>query len=456
MAKRKKKELSSEGKTELAKTIAEKSQTITRTYENIENVLGKFFRWMSNWLDKLLFNQKHGKLVALFLALLLYGMVNLSEGEGNLLDSGRTYQEINNVPVSVEVSDQLFEVDGLPETVNIKVFGLYSDLQGLSSSKYRIVADLSNFDVGTHEVTLKAEGFSSRLDVSIEPATRMVTMKKKIDKRFALGYEYVNLSSMDNIYELSKPELDKGEVIVRASEDTLSKISYVKALINVKGETEDFETDAEIVAYDENGDKVDVDIVPETMHAKVKVTKPEKEVPISILPHGIVPNGKAIESYTLDRPSVILYANNSVLDAINEVVINLPVNTLTGNMTIPMPIIYPTGVNKASETTVNISIKLADMEETRLEKIPILFENKSSEINFKLGEGTPSYTSVKIKGAKKVIEALTEDDVKVYVDFSEVKEAGSYELPLFVEGKNKLATYEAELGSIKVDAEKKS
>ena len=48
MAKNKKRtQLSSEGKTELAKAIAEKSQNFAKTYANVENQIGKFFRWLS-------------------------------------------------------------------------------------------------------------------------------------------------------------------------------------------------------------------------------------------------------------------------------------------------------------------------------------------------------------------------------------------------------------------------
>ena len=61
MAKKRKTPLSSERKTELAKTIAQKGQTFARTYASIEIKISKCFRWMSGWLDKLLFNQKHGK-----------------------------------------------------------------------------------------------------------------------------------------------------------------------------------------------------------------------------------------------------------------------------------------------------------------------------------------------------------------------------------------------------------
>ena len=56
MAKKKKSQLSAEGKTELAKAIAEKSQTFARTYANMETSVTKFFRWLSSWIDRLLFN----------------------------------------------------------------------------------------------------------------------------------------------------------------------------------------------------------------------------------------------------------------------------------------------------------------------------------------------------------------------------------------------------------------
>ena len=82
MAKKKKRtQLSSEGKTELAKAIAEKSQTFAKTYANVEIRLSRVFRWISGWVDKLLFNQKHGKIVALMVAVLFYfGMSSDNSG----------------------------------------------------------------------------------------------------------------------------------------------------------------------------------------------------------------------------------------------------------------------------------------------------------------------------------------------------------------------------------------
>ena len=133
---------------------------------------------------------------------------------------------------------------------------------------------MTDLTEGMHEVKLTTEGAPSGVDVVLEPSNAVVTIKKKSIRSFTLGFDYVNRFKMDSIYDLSEPELEQGEVYVRASNETLDKISYVKALISVKEDyTKDFETMATIAAYDENGDKMDVDIIPSKMKAKGKSNK---------------------------------------------------------------------------------------------------------------------------------------------------------------------------------------
>ena len=217
MAKKKKSQLSAEGKTELAKAIAEKSQTFARTYANMETSVTKFFRWLSSWIDRLLFNQKHGKLVALILAILFCFMVG-SDEDFDLFKANREVKTLNNLNVSTIVSEQAYEVSGIPENVTVEVIGESGDLQMLNlQDNYQIVADLSGLTEGTHDVTLQAKNFSSRLEVIIKPSTAVVTIKRKESKRYTLGYDFVNTIKMDSIYALSEPEFDQGEVVVRAS-----------------------------------------------------------------------------------------------------------------------------------------------------------------------------------------------------------------------------------------------
>ncbi|MEG1732232.1 MAG: CdaR family protein [Longicatena sp.] len=451
MAKKKKKtQLSSEGKTELAKAIAEKGQTFARTYARVEIWLSKFFRWISGWLDKLLFNQKHSKVIALILAFLFY--VTLNSTNSNIFETSKSAEVLGNYKVSRIISEQAYEVSNLPSTVKVRIIGDLSDIKSVKQQKnFRVVADMTDLQEGVHEVKLSVESAPSNVEVVLEPSNAVVTIKKKSIRKFSVGYDFANRSKIDSIYDLSEPELQQGEVLVRASADTLDRIAYVKALIKVDENIQsDFETKAKVYAYDDNGNRMDVDILPDTLKATVKVTKPSKEVPVSIVPTGIIPDNKAIESYKLDFPKVMIYANEAILKNISDIPISIPASTLTSDRDFSMPIILPNGVSKISQNIVNISIKLGKMETKTMQAVPISFENKIDGLTYDFDSGVANNVEVTLKGTKNVIDEIEKESLKVYVDVSKIDKAGTYEQPLLVSGKNKLATYEIKDGTVKI------
>lgn len=442
MAKKKKKtQLSSEGKTELAKAIAEKSQTFARTYANVEITVGKFFRWLSGWLDKLLFNQKHGKVVALILAVLFY--VTMNTDGTNIFESVKNAEDLGTIEVSPIISNQFFEVSNLPESVDVTLIGDLTDIKRVKQQKnFKIIANMTELGEGTHEVKFTTESVPSRVKVVIQPSNAVVTIKKKSSRRFTVGYDFVNRSLMDSIYDLGEPQLEQGEVLVRASSETLDKIAFVKALIKVDADIKnDFETQANVVAYDADGNLMDVDIIPDTLKASVKVTKPHKEVPITLNPTGVIPDNKAIESYKLDHEKVTIYAKQSVLDSISEIPITIPASTLTRDREISMPIILPNGVTKISENIVNISLKLGKVEERTISNVPVTLKNGMDGFDFAISSESNKTVDVTVTGAKDIINKINKDDISVYADLSKIDKAATYEMSLTVEGKNKLATY---------------
>ena len=450
MAKNKKRtQLSSEGKTELAKAIAEKSQNFAKTYANVENQIGKFFRWLSGWLDKLLFNQKHGKLVALVLALFFY--IAMSGGE-DLFKTDEISKSLGKLKVEQRISTEIYEVNNLPDEVEVTAIGDISDIKNMKSQNIKIVANMTDLTEGTHDVTLEVENAPNRVKIIVEPSNATVTIKKKVIKRFSVGFDYVNRSSMNNRYDLSEPELEQGEVFVRASKDTLDKIAYVKALIKVDADTtKDFEQQATIVAYDQDGNKMDnVDIIPGDMKAKVKVTSPSKDVELTLVPTGNVPDNKAIESYTMDHETITLYGKQEALDKIDELPITIPASTLTQDREISMPVPLMNGVSATNVDVVNISIKLADLKDTVVKDVPIEIINGTKGLNYSISGSKTS--DVTVKGAKKVIDKIEKGDIKITVDVSKIDKAGTYnDMALSVEGKNKLATYELKNASISVN-----
>lgn len=441
-------------KTEWAKKIAKEGQRFTHTYETIGATLIKMFRWVSLWIDKILFNQKYGKIVALALSVMLFFSININ---GNSLFTTTGSAEIlKDVPVNVVVNDAVYEVSGLPTTANATVIGELSDVQMVrSQSDYKVIADLSGLTEGTHEIDLQAVDFSSRVDVILQPSTATVTISKKITQSFSIGYDYVNMEKMNKVYSLGTPVFEQNDILVRASEKTINSIAFVKALIDVSNVNASFEAEVPLIAYDQNGNKVEVDILPAKVKVKVEVTEPKKDVPITIEPIGLIPDSKAIESFKLDHQTVTLYGPQSVLDKINEIKIQIPTANLTKNTTLTMPIILPNGVAKTSVTKVNVTITLADAVQRIVEKVPITYINNTEGYNFTLSNSEDAYANVVLTGAQSIIDEIKIEDLTVFIDFSDILEIGTQDVKLNVSGVNKLVSYSLEKPTLSLKVEAK-
>lgn len=207
--------------------------------------------------------------------------------------------------------------------------------------------------------------------------------------------------------------------MVRASEETLNKIASVKALIDVAGKTESFEQDATLVAYDQQGNKLDVDIVPTTVHANVVVNSPSKTVSVVLGVDGEIPNSMAIDSYSLDHQAVTIYASESALSAINRITMTVKGTELTSNKTITYPITLPSGVY-SDTTSVTAQITLKASTSKVIDQVPIKWQGNTNNYKFTLDNSEDAYISVTAYGTQGNLDQLSVDDFEVYIDFQDL------------------------------------
>ena len=435
-----KKKREQEAKTELAQKIANQSQKVATGYARMEENFLRIFRSFSAFFDKILFNKKYSKLTALILALFMFATVNATS-----LSSYRTQMTSSkskvNVAVTANYNSDLFELSGLPATANITFIGDATGVTAASNADGHIVADLEGLTEGAHEVKLKGEGFGDNVDIKIDPSNVTVTLKKKTTQQFDLSYDVVNHDKMDPIYSIGTPEFEYNKINVRASKDTLSSIAFVKALIDVSNQSSDFEQDAKIVAYDQSGQVVKADIVPDTVHAKVPVSSPSKTVSIEVQITGEVPNDKAIASVGMDQESVTIYGPQNVLSSIEKVVVSLDASTITKDSTVLRPITLPTGVSSSSISQVTMSVKLGAKTSKTLDGVKINYQNNTN--NYKASQkDNKTTTSVVVYGTQENIDKISADDIYVYVDMKDAK-PGTQDFPLLVDQpSNGLIRYE--------------
>lgn len=413
-------EKESRSKTELANRIAEQSQKVANTYRNMESGLFRIFRWFSGFFDKIIFNQKYSKIVALVLAVILYAVYNYNTMVASYTSTLRYARPLSNVPVAARYNTDTFELSGLPATANVTVTGDAANVTNALSSGGTVIANLEGLTEGQHDVRLSGEGFGDNVTVVVEPSTVTVVLKKKTTRQFDLSYDFINQTGMESIYSIGQPEFEYTKINVRASKDTLDSIAFVKALIDVSGKADNFEQDARLVAYNADGYPVQADIVPDTVHVNVPVTSPNKTVPIEVQVTGEIPDGKAIASITTDQQSVTIYGSETVLSGIDRVIVTLNAATINKDSTILRPIVLPTGVNSSNINQITMSITLGEGISKEITGIPINYRNNVN--NYKASQpDNKTTTSVTVFGTKENVDAVVTSDINVYVDMKDAQ-----------------------------------
>ena len=407
-------------KTELANRIAKQSKKVASTYEHLENGFFKIIRIFSSWIDHVIFNPKYTKIVALCLAILLYITVNINNDDSIFASPLQSSKDISNLSVSAIYNSDVFELSGLPESVNVTVTGDSANVTSAVNMGGYIIANLEGLTEGTHQVKLTSEGFNSNVNIKIDPSNAVVTLKKKTTRQFDISYDFINLDKMENIYTLGTPVFEYAKVNVRASKETLDSITFVKALIDVTNVTGEFTQKAKIVAYDKNGQPVNADIVPDEISVTVPVSSPNKVVPIEVEINGTLPDNLAIDSISMDQKSVTIYASESVLSKIDKVVVTLDASTISKDTTILRPISLPSGVNSSNVNQLTLDIKVKEAVTKVIDNVNIYYRNNTNNYKFTPVDGKTT-TSVEVSGTLENVESITADDIYVSFDMGNAR-----------------------------------
>ena len=442
-------EQNSRQKTELAQRIAENSQRMVNTYASFENTIILIFRRITGLLNKLIFDSKFSKISSLIIAVIIYIAVN-GNNSNNVPVSQAS--QITGIPVQVIYNSEIYEITGVPEKADVIVMGDMTDITLQKSQvNSKLTADLSGLTEGTYTVKLTPTNFISRLSVNVIDAPSItVTIKKKTSTRFNISYEFINTNAMDKIYTLSRPTFDTTEVLIRASQDTIDSIAYVKALIDVSGVTDTFTRDARIVAYNQSGEMVECDRFPEYVSSTVVVTGPNKSVPIIVRPVGNLPEGLAIDKITLDYSTVTLYGTEAVLDEIDGIFIDLDISSISKNTIFSTALTAPSGISKMSVTRVNMEIVVGPAVSKVIEKVETQFVNNTSTYVFAPVNSSDVYMNILVTGTQANIDSVNATNVFPELDLSNIQ-PGNMSVPIRVTGNNKYVTYQLEDGRTEIE-----
>lgn len=358
-------------------------------------------------------------------------------------------------PISATYNEEAYVVEGLPKTVDITLIGRKSDVYLAKQLPTNdITVDLTGLTPGVHKVNLKYKKALSSVEYKLDPSVATIVIYEKVSLEKEINYEIINKDKVDSKLMVEDVSLSTDKVYVKANEAKLKEVASVKALIDLKnlvdpnvGEQE--LKDVKLVAYDSNGKKINVEIVPSKITAVVKITSPQKEVPIRVIPKNYdkIVFGKAISSITTDVSKITIYGDAAKLDKISYIPVYVDVADLKDDKKYSITIERPSGVRAISESSVNVNVTLGEETSKEIDNIYLEYENLSDGLTVQAVDLNSTKVTVSVKGVQSVLSNLDPTTIKAYVNLKGLG-VGEHEIPVKVVGSDPKIKYSSKTTKI--------
>ncbi|MBS4192879.1 YbbR-like domain-containing protein [Bacillus sp. FJAT-49705] len=402
--------------------------------------------------DKLIETRWFMKVVALILALLLFDSVYDPDKDVSNINvpSEQDSVVLTNIPVKSYYDTDNLIVTGVPETVDVTLTGPKNFLQQAKAHKnFEVYADLSDAQIGTERVPIKVRNLSDKLKATVDPAYVDVKVQEKVTKDFKVDVEF-DRTLLEDGYISEPPVVEPQYITITGGKDEIERISYVKAVVNVKGPIKDtVRREAQIQVLDRDMNKLDVMLNYNTVDVTIPVKSLSKTVPIRIIQKGSPPEGVTIKNISLDVNEVKIFGSQEALDRTENVRVEVDVSQINGDTDMTVPVIISDGINEVNpsvvKATISTSVSQSDTvqdEEKEKEKekeenktfsnIPIQLTGLSNQFEATV-QSPPNGISLTVTGKSGLIEQLKASDFQVFLDLSNLTE-GDHDVKINVKG----------------------
>ena len=419
----------------------------------------KFGEWINDggrFFDKMSGNKSFLLIISLILAFSTFIVID----KENDVTIDQYAEILYQQPVTAIYNEELYVVEGLPDAVDITLVGQKRHIFLAKQSPAKGVSvDLTGLKPGNHKVTLKYTQRLKSLDYKLDPSQVTVTIYEKESENKNLTYDILHQDKLDNKLYISNIELDRNEVIVKGARYVLDKIASVKALIDVNSipnpKAGDITIkDIPLVAYDDNGEIIDVEIVPKTITAKITITSPSKEIPVKLVPVNNLAFGKSIKSMTSSVSKVTVYGEQAVIDSIEQLEVEIDVKGLEEDKEYNVRLKKPKGITEISVKTLTVKVEVDNSSSKEFENISVQSQNLDSKYKVQALTEDDRQVTVVVKGSEESLKGINETDIKAFIDLKDYG-VGTHEVEVQVTGSDLKLTYVSKTKKVKIKISEK-
>ena len=383
--------------------------------------ISELLRNNSGRLEKILNRPNVLIYISLFCAIALFLLID-TKSLSLLNDEAEV---LNDQPINVIYNEEAFVVEGVPKTVDITLIGRKSDLYlAKQLGEHEVVLDLSNYGTGTYKVKLKYNHNIETVNYKLDPSTLSVKISEKVSGSKTLTYDLLNEDKLNSKLSIKNVALDRNEVIVKGTNETLEKIAKVKALIDLKAAnlTEKGTTTVDsiiLVAYANDGTILDnIEIVPAKISASITVDSYSAELPVKVVTEGNLTTGYALSSANSSVQKVTVYGEEEAIKELSYIEAKINIENLSTDKTFNVSLTKPAGVKYMSESNATIDVKLETETSKEISGISVKPINLGDRLKAAAASYEDQNITVIVKGASSALEKLEAKDIIATVDLS--------------------------------------
>ena len=257
-----------------ANTIIRSTDVIDNNANKVVKPINKAVKFINDKLDFLLTNSVASKLLALGMSIMLFISVTQSP-DINVFGVNNVGKNLSAVPVTALYDREKFQVEGLPETVDMTLVGSVEAIRRTEVlNQQEVIIDLTNYQAGINQtVSLLYSGIASGVNITFSQPTFTINIYEREEEEFMIFPELVRLP-LDNEYTYDKVVLSQDRITIRAARHTLDSIARVQALIDVSGHHENFSVMAPLNVIDLEGLPLsNLDLSMDMIQVDVNVTQ---------------------------------------------------------------------------------------------------------------------------------------------------------------------------------------
>lgn len=307
-----------------------------------------------------------------------------------------------NITIEGQKSDfAKFSFEEISEGINATV-----DLSGYKEGKIKVPVNVSLNQLGN----LKIKNFENR--------EILFTFDKIISKDKAVTIK--TSGDLEDGYVLGDIETKTPTVVLKGPRSWVNEVAEIIADVNLDGRKEDINVTVPVKMIDDKGNNVrGVTNEPDVVDVTIPVYKTNK-IPIEIQTTNELPENYESADIEISPSSVTLIGKESVSNLKIIQTKPIDINSFLENKTIEVELELPEGVrlaNPKEKITVTLNVR---------EIVEKVFDYQIDEIDFKdlsedlelEAEQEIGDIQIKVKGSKDKVEALTKEDLELYLDLS--------------------------------------